>query len=59
MIFAKFQELVQKRENSPISELWLASPWSVFIGFQKNFGFGLSKPISTTYLRSVKIWKVR
>ena len=32
---------------------------SVFIGFQKNFGFGLLLTISTTYLRSVKIRKVR
>ena len=59
MIFAIFQEVVQKHEKSPTAELWLASPSSIFIGFQKNLGFGLFLPIYTTYLRSVKIWKVR
>ena len=58
MIFTIFQEVVQKHQKSPNFELWEASRWSVFIGFQKNFGFGLHLPISTTYLRSDKIRNV-
>ena len=58
MIFTIFQEVVQKHQKSPNFELWEASRWSVFIGFQKNFGFGLHLPISTTYLRKNKIRNV-
>ena len=36
MIFAKFQEVVQKHEKSQTAELWYASRSSVFIGFKKK-----------------------
>ena len=39
MIFVIFQEVVQNHEKSQNFELWWASRWSVFMGFQKKFGF--------------------
>ena len=40
MIFTIFQEVVQKHQKSPNFELWEASRWSVFIGFQKKSDLG-------------------
>ena len=36
MLFAIFHGVVQKHEQSPTVELWLASRMSVFIEFQKK-----------------------
>ena len=57
MIFAIFQEVVQKHEKKVQHQTLVGFP---FVSFHwiKKIGFGLILPISTTYLRSDKIRNV-
>ena len=59
MIFAIFQEVVQKHEKVQLLNFGRLPAGQFSLDFKTIFGFGLFKPISTTYLMSVKIWKFR
>ena len=58
MIFAIFQEVVQKHEKKVKILTLVGFPLVSFHWISKNFGFGLLLHISTTYLRKNKIRNV-
>ena len=54
MIFAIFQEVVQKHEKVKLLNFGRLPVGQFSLPFKKNFGFGLLLPISTTYLGATK-----